>query len=206
MEPALLSVVDDAEPDVAPLPALHERERMTPTDDEIVQRVRGGDAGAYRLLLERHYPKALRFGMRMLGNRADAEEAVQDAFTRAYRSLERYETRGRFESWLMQILVNRCRTAGARRDRRDRTFVSFDVVEDWALAGAEGPVEPRVELQRALALLTDEEREALLLKYLDDRTYEDMATLTGSGVSALKMRVKRARERLQALLGRAYDA
>ena len=194
MEPVLLSVPDSPE-----------RQRMTPTDDEIVQRVRGGDAHAYRILLERHYPKALRFGIRMLGNRADAEEAVQDAFTRAYRSLARYEARDRFDAWLMQILVNRCRTAGARNQRRERTFVSYDVVEDF-VAADDGPAEPRVELQRALALLTDEEREALLLKYLDDRTYEDMATLTGSGVSALKMRVKRARERLQGLLGRAYDA
>ncbi|HEX6060085.1 MAG TPA: RNA polymerase sigma factor [Gemmatimonadaceae bacterium] len=200
MEPGILFMEDAARSAVP-----GELDQMTPTDDEIVRRVRDGDAHAYRLLLERHYPKALRFGIRMLGNRADAEEAVQDAFTRAYRSLGRYEPRQRFDSWLMTILVNRCRTAGARRDRRERTFVSYDVIEDF-VALDDGPSEPRIELQRALALLSDEEREALLLKYLDDRTYEDMAALTGSGVSALKMRVKRARERLQALLGRGYDA
>jgi RNA polymerase sigma-70 factor (ECF subfamily) len=174
-------------------------------DDEIVARVLAGDAHAFRALVERHYPRALRYALRMLGDRADAEDALQDAFARAYRSLARYERRDRFGSWLLSIVVNRCRTSGARRERRERTFVPYDAMDDFECGADDASAASRVEVQRALALLSEEEREALLLKYLDEHTYEDMAVLTGDGVSALKMRVKRARERLQALLGRHYS-
>lgn len=178
---------------------------MEPSDDDVVRRVRSGDVDAYRILLQRYYAKCLRFGIRQLGNRADAEEAVQDAFARAYRSLGRYEARQRFDAWLFRILVNRCRTAGSRRRRREATFISYDEVDSVLEPAGDGPAEPRIELHRALGQLSDDDREALLLKYLDDRTYEDIAEMTGVGVSALKMRVKRARARLHSLLKGGHD-
>jgi RNA polymerase sigma-70 factor (ECF subfamily) len=196
MEPAILAMPDDAGRGTG--------QGIEATDDEIVARVLAGDAQAFRPLVERHYPRALRYAMRMLGDRADAEDALQDAFARAYRSLSRYEARDRFGSWLLSIVVNRCRTSGRRRDRRERTFVPYDVMDDFEAGSEDGSAASRVEVQRALALLDEDEREALLLKYLDEHTYEEIAVLTGAGVSALKMRVKRARERLQALLGRHY--
>ena len=179
---------------------------MTLSDEEIVGRIRTGDVDAFRLLLDRHYPACLRFAIRQLGNRADAEEAVQDAFTRAYRFLPRYEERQKFSSWLYRILVNQCRSIGGRRRRIEETFIPYESIGEELLSDGKEMETPRIELQRALARLSDEDREALLLKYMDDQTYEDMAELTGLGVSALKMRVKRARERLLGLLGGAYDA
>lgn len=184
---------------------------MELTDDEVVARVVAGDAGAYRTLVDRHYASCLRYALRMLGDRADAEEAVQDAFARAYRWLARYEARSRFSSWLFQILVNRCRTVGAKQRRLRATFVTYDVAEDFAgveaaMAGEAAQSDVRLEVQQALARLPERYREALLLKYLDDRTYEDIAGLLGTGVSAVKMRVKRARDLLQDLLKGANDA
>ena len=179
---------------------------MDPSDEEIVRRIRAGDVDAFRFLLDRHYPACLRFAVRQLGNRADAEEAVQDAFTRAFRYLPRYEERQKFSSWLYKILTNQCRSIGGRRRRLEETFIAFDAIGDDQLSDGREPEAPRIELQRALARLSDEDREALLLKYLDDHTYEDMAEMMGVKVSALKMRVKRARERLLGLLGGAYDA
>jgi RNA polymerase sigma-70 factor, ECF subfamily len=178
---------------------------MDPSDEEIVGRIRAGDVDAFRFLLDRHYPGCLRFAVRQLGNRADAEEAVQDAFTRAFRFLPRYEERQRFASWLYRILINQCRSIGGRQRRVEETFIPFESIGEDLLSGGTEPELPRIELQRALARLSDEDREALLLKYLDDQTYEDMAEQLGVGVSALKMRVKRARERLLGLLGGAYD-
>src|SRR5215208_3646693 len=95
------------------------RQDMAPTDDELVRRVSGGDMESYAILVERYYERTLRFGVRMLGNRADAEEAVQNAFVRVYRALDRYDARSRFESWLFQIVANQCRTLGAKRRRRE---------------------------------------------------------------------------------------
>jgi RNA polymerase sigma-70 factor (ECF subfamily) len=137
----------------------------------------------------------------MLGSREDAEEALQDAFVRAYRSLAKCEDPERFAPWFFRILANRCRTAGSRRGRRERTFVNDDI----ALHGAseEHPAERaawREEIERALQRLDEDQREAFLLKHVEEMGYEDMALVTGVGVSALKMRVKRACERLRVLL------
>src|SRR5688572_695746 len=97
------------------------------SDAAIVERVLAGDTDAYAVIIARYRDRYARFAVHMLGSREDAEEAVQDAFIRAYRSLGRCEDPVRFGSWLMQILINRCRTAGGRRGRRERTFVSDEL-------------------------------------------------------------------------------
>ena len=171
---------------------------MELTDEDLVRRVRSGDSASFAVLVERHYPRCLRYGLRMLGDRSDAEEAVQDAFVRAHRSLDRYEDRQAFGAWLFRILVNRCRTAGARRARREETFVRFDSVDEGDFGGHHDGY--GTEVQVALMQLDEPSREALLLKYVEEWGYDDISALTGDGVSALKMRVKRARERLRELL------
>ena len=110
----------------------------------------------------------------------------------------------RFDAWLFGILVNRCRTTGARAARRRRMFV-HDV---GALDGASHPdAADRLEwsdaVSRALARLAPDYREAFLLKHVEDLEYEQIAAMTGAGISALKMRVKRAREQLQQFLREA---
>ncbi|HEY5062855.1 MAG TPA: sigma-70 family RNA polymerase sigma factor, partial [Gemmatimonadaceae bacterium] len=93
------------------------------SDAVVVARVLRGDVEVFRVLVERYRDRFARYAYHMLGNREDAEEALQDAFTRAYRSLARCEDPERFSAWLFRILVNRCRTMGARRGRRAKTFV-----------------------------------------------------------------------------------
>jgi RNA polymerase sigma-70 factor (ECF subfamily) len=171
------------------------------TDAAIVARVLKGDVEAYGELVARYRDRYARYAQHMLGNREDAEEALQDAFTRGYRSLVRCEDPERFGAWLFRILVNRCRTLGARRGRRARTFVSDEIaLHD---ASEEHPAEQnawREEIERALTRLRPEQREAFLLKYVEDLGYDEMSRLTGVGVSALKMRVMRACDRLRELL------
>jgi RNA polymerase sigma-70 factor, ECF subfamily len=174
----------------------------TRSDAAIISQVLDGDVEAYGALVARYRERYARFAVHMLGERDDAEEALQDAFVRAYRSLRQCADPARFDAWLFRILANRCRTAGARRARRARTFVRDEI----ALGGASAdhPAERRAwreEIQRALTRLEPDQREAFLLKHVEDLSYEEMAALTGVGVSALKMRVKRACERLRALLG-----
>ena len=173
---------------------------MEQGDDELVHRARGGDDASFGLLVERYYPRLLRYGIRMLGSRADAEEAVQDTFVRAHRSLARYEEQSRFGPWLFRILLNQLRTLSAKRRRREQTFVPFGVEAGSTPAPDTAELQWQVDVQGALMRLAPDAREALLLKFVEDRSYEDMADITGVGVSALKMRVKRAREQLRAFL------
>jgi RNA polymerase sigma-70 factor (ECF subfamily) len=171
------------------------------TDAAVVRRVLAGDVEAFALLVERHHERSLRLATRLLGSTQDAEEAVQDTFVRAFRALGRYEEREQFGSWLTRILVNRCRTSAARAARRGKTFVHDEVAANAAAArGSADAGVWRSEIERALAALPAEQREAFVLKHIEELDYDAMSKITGAGVSALKMRVKRACERLRLLL------
>jgi RNA polymerase sigma-70 factor (ECF subfamily) len=173
----------------------------------IVDRVLRGDVDAYAILVERYRSRYARYAFHMLGNREDAEEALQDAFTRAYRSLSRCEDPERFGAWLFRILVNRCRTMGARRGRRARTFVADEAaILDAAQDHPADRTAWREEIDRALQQIRPEQREAFLLKYVEELGYDEMSRLTGVGVSALKMRVMRACDRLRELLSEVHSA
>jgi RNA polymerase sigma-70 factor (ECF subfamily) len=174
------------------------------SDAAVVARVLAGESGAYAILVARYRGQFARYALRMLGSREDAEEALQDAFVRAYRSIAKCDDPERFGSWLFRILANRCRTAGTRRGRRDKTFVRDEVA--LLDAAEEHPAERaawREEIQRALMQLDRDQREAFLLKHVEELGYDEIAEITGVGVSALKMRVKRACERLRLLLQEA---
>ena len=171
------------------------------SDSALIKRVLDGDTNAYGVLVDRYYDRYARFAANMLGDPQDAEEALQDAFVRAYRSLARYEHRERFGAWLFRILVNRCRTAAARRKVRERIIVTDDEVLSSVAVDHRLPWDGwREEIQRALVQLAPEQREAFLLKHVEELSYEEMSEMTGVGISALKMRVQRACARLRELL------
>jgi RNA polymerase sigma-70 factor (ECF subfamily) len=143
----------------------------------------------------------------MLGERADAEDVVQDTFLRAYLAIGRYDERDQFRGWLFRILTNQCRNAQTSRGRRTRRFVQDEVALDTAPAPPPGVIAgvEDAALVKALAQLDALQREALLLKYAEGLEYSEMSAMTGAGESALKMRVKRGSERLRALLGQMPD-
>jgi RNA polymerase sigma-70 factor (ECF subfamily) len=170
------------------------------SDRAIIQQVLAGDAEAFARLVDRHYDRCARIAFRILGNREDAEEAIQDTFLRAFRALGSYEDRERFSAWLTRILVNQCRTMLSRAQRREAIFSDIDLKDAELFAEAEQREGAWPDLEHALAQLPADQREAIVLRYTDDLTYEEMARVTGAGESALKMRVQRAFARLRALL------
>ncbi|MES2180429.1 MAG: RNA polymerase sigma factor [Gemmatimonadota bacterium] len=171
-----------------------------PARSVLVHAARSGDVRAFAALVDAYYARCLRFALHMLSSRDDAEEAVQDTFVRVYRALPKYEEREAFEPWLFRILANRCRSAGARERRRAEFIEYGDVPEHPAPTGHDSAIAWREEIGIALATLPNEQREAFLLRHVEDLSYEDMATATGAGISALKMRVKRACDALRARL------
>jgi RNA polymerase sigma-70 factor (ECF subfamily) len=172
------------------------------TDADLVSRVLAGEVEAYAGLVARYRDRYVRYAWRMLGDADEAEDVLQETFVRAYRSLARCEDPGRFGSWLLSILVNRCRTAASRRSRRTRMEAAMPVPR----ASVEHPAERRAwreAIERALHRLDPASREAFLLKYVENLEYQEIAGVTGVGISALKMRVKRACTRLRAELEEA---
>jgi len=171
------------------------------SDGDLVRRVLAGDSRAYAGLVARYRDRLGRYAVRMLGNEADAEEALQDAFARGYRSMARCTDPDRFGAWMFGILVNRCRTKGAQRARRQRVVVHDEpALAKASVAHTEDRDALREAIEWAVARLPSDQREAFLLKYVEDLSYDEMTELTGAGVSALKMRVSRAREELRRLL------
>jgi RNA polymerase sigma-70 factor, ECF subfamily len=170
------------------------------SDRVIINQVLEGDVEAFARLVDRHYARCARIAFRILGNREDAEEAIQDAFLRAFKALGDYEDRERFSSWLTRILVNQCRTVLARTKRRDALFPDLDPQRLDFVSPTDSNDDDWPELEHVLDRLPAEQREAIVLKYADDLTYEEMSRITGAGESALKMRVQRAFARLRALL------
>lgn len=172
------------------------------TDDLLVRRARDGDARAFTALVDRHAGICLRYATRMLGSVEDAEDVTQDALYRAYRALGSYEPTTAFRTWLMAILINRCRSALLYRGRREqRVRADPDRLQAASVSSDADAIVARHTIEHALAALDPELREAFLLKHVEQLTYDEMAEATGAGVSALKMRVKRACDQLRIALG-----
>jgi RNA polymerase sigma-70 factor (ECF subfamily) len=174
--------------------------------DRLVRAAQRGDVPAFAALVDAYNARCLRFALHMLGSRADAEDAVQDTFVRVHRALPSYVERETFEPWLFRILANRCRTAGRRERRRAAVLEFGEVPERASDPRLDESLAWREEIARALATLPAEQREAFLMRHVEDLSYEDMATATGAGISALKMRVKRACHALRRRLEEATDA
>jgi RNA polymerase sigma-70 factor (ECF subfamily) len=169
------------------------------SDSELVAAVVRGDLDAFASLVNRYRDTYTRFAVRMLGERGDAEDVLQSAWMRAWRNIANCRDPKRFGAWMYQIVVNECRTHLSRRTRRDRRFANSEEL-DRLTAKSDGDVLIRDEIERALDELPDDQREAFVLKHVEQMEYEEMAEVTGAGVSALKMRVKRATGRLRDLL------
>jgi len=144
----------------------------------------------------------------MLGSRLDADDALQSAFMRAFRSLRSCREPDRFGGWLYQIVINECRTYASRRRQRELRFTPATNAIERAVAPGSEPeedVDRGGHIENALGMLPAEQREAFLLKHVEDLSYEEMAKMTGVRVSALKMRVKRACDGLRDLLQGVYN-
>ena len=178
------------------------------SDAELVAAVLAGDIDSFSGLVRRYQDTCTRFAVRMLGSRVDADDALQSAFMRAYRGLRSCKDPARFGGWLYQIVVNECRTYASRQRRRDLRFPpDTDAIERAVAPGPEEEVERDAggHIERALSMLPSDQREAFLLKHVEELSYDEMAAMTGVSVPALKMRVKRACDGLRDLLEGVYN-
>ena len=175
---------------------------MTPPDSELVQRVRQGDLDAYGLLMTRYRHRFGRYACHLLGNESDAEEALQDAFTLAYRAMAQCRDPERFAAWLFRILVNRCRTLGARRRRQESRYAPLEAAAAVGVAHPADGDMTREEVLRGLAHLVPEQREAFLLKYVEELSYEEIASVVGCPEGTARTRVFHGMRELRSLLGK----
>ncbi len=176
------------------------RERVDGPDDAVlIEEILGGRRERYALLVERYQEPLFRHAHGMVGDPDAAADLVQEAFVKAYTSLASCQEPARFGAWVFRIVRNRC--MDWLKDVR-RQHVELDEGTAQAPAGYDpGEALERSELDREVRLALDAlphaQREAFLLKHVEGRSYEEMSEMLGASVSALKMRVMRAREVLQ---------
>jgi RNA polymerase sigma-70 factor (ECF subfamily) len=172
------------------------------TDEELIARVLAGEREHFSLLVRRYQEPMFRHALGMLGDADAAADLVQDSFVKGFTHLDTCQDPSRFAAWMFRIVRNRC--MDHLKNRRQQ---SVPLEDDAASApAADDPAatlertEMGREVRQALEALPEAQREAFLLKHVEGRSYEEMAEMLDASVSALKMRVMRAREALQALL------
>jgi RNA polymerase sigma-70 factor (ECF subfamily) len=178
-----------------------------PLDErDLVARAKRGDAAAYEELVRAHQDIAFRVALVAGVGAADAEEAVQDGFVKAFRALGRFRDDAPFRPWLLQIVVNearnRRRSAGRRARLADRA--AAEPPSGDAAPSPEAVVlasERRRRLLDALATLRDDDREILSCRFLLDLSEEETAEALGLRRGTVKSRTSRALDRLRAVIG-----
>ena len=176
---------------------------MVISDAVILTRIREGESEAFSVLFDRYHDRCVRLASRLLGDPDDVADAVQDAFIRAYLSLDSYQERERFGSWLLSIVANRCRSLSERARRQSMLGAEWAGLREPDTNGAIPVAGDHALVRRlhdALCTLPPSTRAAVLRKYGEGLTYEELSAETGLTVSALKMRVARASAQLRRTL------
>lgn len=173
------------------------RDEDTPDDASLVRCVLEGEREAYSELVRRHQTALYRHARGMGLDHDTASDLVQDAFVKAYASLTDCRDPAKFRVWAFRILRNRC--LDHLKDIRRNSVPLEKVVlpAEGNPAGHAEREELRGLLTSALQALPSEMRDAFLMKHHEGRSYDEMADLAGASISAMKMRVHRAREALQ---------
>lgn len=173
-----------------------------PSDGEIIARVLEGDADQFGVLIDRYGDEFARYAKYMTGSEDEAADVIQESLVRAYRSLRRCQDRANFKAWLFRIVSNQCKTHVTKRRRR--SMESLDEATHVPAADDPGAdaeaADVRRRVRRVLQELPDDQREVLLLKYVEGLSIPEMAEALSASVPALKMRLLRARRALLARL------
>lgn len=174
-------------------------------DVDLVPAAAAGDLDAFEALVRRYQARIIGLARSHCGNAADAEDLAQDVFVRVYRSLRQFRGDSLFRTWLYRVALNVVRTHHARRGRQQGVWGdsgaddrAFD-----AMAGessVESTLVRREAIERALADLPADLREAVVLRDVHGLDYREIADVTGAPMGTVESRIFRARQRLRTAL------
>lgn len=183
---------------------------MTESDESLIGRYACGDAGAFELLYRRHEMRTWRYLERNVGNRATADELMQEVWFAVAKDAARYEPTARFTTWLFTIAHNRMiDSIRASRPQLSLETLGYEaeaVVRELTTDPSVGPLAAAVACDRATALiraveqLPNEQREVFLLKVEADLSIEEIAAITNSSFETTKSRLRYAKAKLRELL------
>jgi RNA polymerase sigma-70 factor (ECF subfamily) len=172
-------------------------------DQTLIDGIRKGETRRFAALVDRHKDRSLTLALRLVGNRAEAEELVQDAFLRAYRSLDQFRGDARFSTWFYRILYNLCMTRVTRRKPAPEPLDGLDERLVDAQPGEAGALE-RLEEAEVHAMLADgiqelpeRYRTVVTLFYVQEMSLEEVAEVLSLPAGTVKTHLFRARAQLK---------
>jgi RNA polymerase sigma factor (sigma-70 family) len=169
-------------------------------DAALVARTLAGDDDAFARLIRRHERVAYRVAAAVAGSTADGQEAVQNAYLKAHRSLRRFRPDAEFKPWLLRIVVNEAHNVRRSERRHERLGRRAGTHGERPGPAADETIVAREEIAtvlRAMGRLSDADRLALALRYFAGLSDRDAAELAGASVGAHRVRVLRALARLR---------
>lgn len=158
------------------------------TDDELIERIRDGDERSAEELVTRYYAAILRYCRWHCANDAQAEDLTQETFLRVFKNLSRYGKRDRFQSWLYTIANHIC----VDESRKVTWYALYDELPEECKELSK--LENRDETERLLGRLSEEQREAVILRFAEQLSFKEIAAVTGCSLRTAQSRVRCALE------------
>ena len=174
-------------------------------EDRLVARCRAGDLDAFGQVYAEHERHVFRYAYHLLGQRDDADDVKQETFLRAYRAISGFRSDCSMRTWLLRICANLCRDRVKSRERRPEVLFDPQTTPDSMIAD-DHVVDPqdaveksfaRRTLYRAMRGMPAEQREIIILRDLEEMSYEEIAEVLGCSRPSVKLRLFRARRRLK---------
>lgn len=169
----------------------------TDADFQIIDRILAGEQNLYATLVDRYKGYTFTIALKILQNRNEAEEAAQDAFIKAYHHLSGFNRQSKFSTWLYRIAFNTA--ISYKRKHRHTTFQSIETAYNEYPQESESMLEKSDKqkyLTLAMAKLTDADRTALTLFYLQEFSLEEISEILNMPANTIKVRIHRARQRI----------
>lgn len=159
----------------------------------------GSDGPAFVALVDRFQDRVWRVCYRLMGNTEDASDAAQEVFVRLFMQRAQFEGRSSYSTWLHGVAIRTClmlRRGFGRRRKHERRAQELEA--ERQIQGTPGShKDTSIDLEHILGSLDEEDRAMLILKYAEGHSYEELSEVFELSVSACKMRLKRAREKLK---------
>ena len=173
--------------------------------ENIIARARRGDADAFEQLVTSYRDQVFRLALRMCGNAADADEAAQETFLAAWKGLPNFRGDSQFSTWLYQLTTH---AAIDLMRREKRQIAAEDITEVSAPDPAPGPQqqaeqsETRQAVRDAMAQLSPEYRQIVVLRFLQELSYEEIGAVLKLPPGTVKSRLNRAKSQLKDILSK----
>lgn len=179
-------------------------------DSQLIDATLSGDQEAFGTLVVRYQQRLFNAMAHTVGSREEAEDVVQDAFVQAFVNLNRFEKKSRFYTWLYRIALNvRCSRARRKRPKalgEAATELAARQPDHSPTAAQQAITSERCDqLQAALQELTEEYREIVILREIEQNNYEEISEILDIPVGTVRSRLHRARSQLQTILQSRYS-